>query len=152
MASAGGYRKSVWLVLSPSKGWERGRGGGVIVNTISTVALGTGFYDVLYAATKAGAHMFVQACSTLQDSHNVRVVGVLPGLVDTPILYKTGGEGVASDWMKVVLENNEACTPDDIADAVLDLIKRDDVPGGAWVAVRRSDGQVEREWSDPVLA
>src|SRR3546814_17857388 len=31
----------------------RKRGGGVIVNTVSTVALGTGFYDAMYATTKA---------------------------------------------------------------------------------------------------
>ncbi|KAJ8137548.1 hypothetical protein OY671_009239, partial [Metschnikowia pulcherrima] len=35
----------------------RERGGGVIVNTVSTVALGTGFHDVMYATTKAGVSM-----------------------------------------------------------------------------------------------
>lgn len=128
------------------------RGGGVIVNTVSTVALGTGFYDVLYATTKAGVHMFTQACSVLSETHNVRVLGVLPGLVATPILYKTGGEGIASDWMKTVLENNESCEPDDIAQAVVDMIRRDDVPGGSWVAVRREAGETKLEWSDPALA
>ena len=96
--------------------------------------------------------MFVKACAPLQQSHNVRVLGVLPGLTDTPILYKTGGNGVASDWMKTVLETQERCTPEDIASAVADLIERDEIPGGAWVAVRRRDGEVCREWSDPALA
>ncbi|WP_373009309.1 SDR family NAD(P)-dependent oxidoreductase [Hyphomonas sp.] len=126
----------------------KSRGGGVIVNTVSTVALGNGFTDVLYSATKAGAHMFVKACSPMQETHNVRVLGVLPGLTDTPILLKTGANGEAASWMQPVLENYERCTPDDIADAVMDLVERDDIPGGSWVAVRRTDGKVEREWSE----
>ena len=128
------------------------KGGGTIVNTISTVALGNGFHDIMYAASKAGAHMLVQACAPLQDTLNVRVVGVLPGLVDTPILYKTGGEGVATPWMLDILKNYEACAPGDIAEAVLDLIENTNIPGGSWVAVRREEGKIFREWSDPALA
>lgn len=128
------------------------RGGGTIVNTVSTVALGTGFHDILYSTSKAGVHMFVQACASIHERHNVRVLSVLPGLVDTPILHKTGGEGITASWMLPILQNNEACLPDDIASAVLDLIRRDEVPGGSWVAVRREHGRVIREWSRPELS
>lgn len=123
----------------------RANGGGVIVNTISTVALGTGFRDGMYAATKAGAMMFTRCCASLKDDWNVRVVAVLPGLTDTPILFKTGADG-AADWMHPVLANNERCTPDDIAEGVIDLIRDDSLGGGAWLAVRRVNGAVERQW------
>ena len=121
------------------------RGGGVIVNTVSTVALGTGFRDALYATSKAGAMMFTRCCASLKEQWNVRVAAVLPGLTDTPILFKTGADG-AADWMAPVLADNERCTPDDIADAVRALIEDDGLGGGAWVAVRRIDGAVARQW------
>jgi 3-oxoacyl-[acyl-carrier protein] reductase len=123
----------------------RRRGGGVIVNTVSTVALGTGFYDAMYATTKAAVMMFTRCCAGLKDECNVRVAGMLPGLVDTPILDTTGAGG-KSEWMKTVLANNEACVPEDIAEAVMTLIEDDSLAGGDWVAVRRIDGKVEYQW------
>ena len=123
----------------------RKRGGGVIVNTVSTVALGTGFYDTMYATTKAAVMMFTRCCAPLKDECNVRVAGMLPGLVDTPILDTTGAGG-KSEWMKTVLANNEACAPDDIAGGVVALIEDDSLAGGDWLAVRRLDGKVEYQW------
>lgn len=123
----------------------KGRGGGVIVNTVSTVALGKGFSDALYATTKSGVMMFTRCCGSLKAEWNVRVAGVLPGLTDTPILHKTGANG-AAPWMAPILANNEKCSPDDIADAVVDLVEDDGLPGGDWVAVRRAGGLVERTW------
>lgn len=123
----------------------RARGGGVIVNTVSTVALGAGFRDAMYATTKAGVMMFTRCCASLKDEWNVRVAGVLPGLTDTPILHTTGGDR-AADWMAPVLANNERCQPEDIAAAVIDLIEDDALAGGDWVAVRRENGAITRQW------
>lgn len=120
-------------------------GGGVIVNTVSIVVLGPGFRDAMYAATKAGVMMFTRCCASLKDTCNVRVAGVLPGLTDTPILHTTGGDR-AAEWMTPVLANNERCTPDDIAAAVIDIIADDTLLGGDWVAVRRESGLVTRQW------
>ena len=121
------------------------RGGGVIVNTVSTVALGTGFHDAMYATTKAGVMMFTRCCAGLHALWNVRVLGVLPGLTDTPILNKTGADG-PSDWMLNVLANNEACRPEDIADGMIALVTDDSRKGGDWVAVRKIDGRIEHQW------
>jgi 3-oxoacyl-[acyl-carrier protein] reductase len=123
----------------------KARGGGVIVNTVSTVALGTGFYDAMYATTKAAVMMFTRCCAPLKEECNVRVAGMLPGLVDTPILDTTGAGG-KSEWMKTVLANNEACRAEDIAEGVRKLIEDDSLAGGDWVAVRRLDGRVEYQW------
>ncbi len=123
----------------------RQRGGGVIVNTVSTVALGTGFHDALYATTKAAVMMFTRCCASLKEECNVRVAGMLPGLVDTPILDTTGAGG-KSEWMKAVLANNEACRPEDIAEGVMTLIEDDSLAGGDWVAVRRLNGKVDYQW------
>lgn len=123
----------------------RKRGGGVIVNTVSTVALGAGFRDAMYATTKAAVMMFTRCCASLKEDANVRVAGVLPGLTDTPILHTTGGDR-AADWMAPILANNERCQPEDIAAAVIDLIGDDALAGGDWVAVRREGGVVTRQW------
>lgn len=123
----------------------RRRGGGVIVNTVSTVALGTGFYDAMYATTKAAVMMFTRCCAPLKAECNVRVAGMLPGLVDTPILDTTGAGG-KSEWMEQVLANNEACEPRDIAGGVIALIEDDGLAGGDWLAVRRLAGKIEYQW------
>ncbi|SNS36806.1 SDR family NAD(P)-dependent oxidoreductase [Sphingopyxis indica] len=123
----------------------KARGGGVIVNTVSTVALGTGFYDAMYATTKAAVMMFTRCCAPLKDECNVRVAGMLPGLVATPILDTTGAGG-KSEWMKQVLANNEACEPEDIAAGVIRLIEDDGLAGGDWVAVRRLGGRIDYQW------
>lgn len=123
----------------------RQRGGGVIVNTVSTVALGTGFHDALYATTKAAVMMFTRCCAFLKEECNVRVAGMLPGLVDTPILDTTGAGG-KSEWMKTVLANNEACVPEDIAEGVMALIEDDSLAGGDWLAVRRLNGKIDYQW------
>lgn len=124
----------------------RARGGGVIVNTVSTVALGKGFSDALYATTKSGVMMFTRCCAGLKDSWNVRVAGVLPGLTNTPILRKTGAGDDYAPWMAPILANNAMCSPEDIASAVIDLVEDDSLPGGDWVAVRHVDGRIERQW------
>jgi 3-oxoacyl-[acyl-carrier protein] reductase len=125
----------------------RDRSGGVIVNTVSTVARGTGFHDAMYATTKAGVMMFTRCCASLHALWNVRVNGVLPGLTDTPILFKTGADG-AADWMGPVLANNERCDPLDIADGVIDIITDDSRKGGDWVAIERLAGHIKRTWGE----
>src|SRR3546814_2832640 len=96
----------------------------------------------MYATTKAAVMMFTRGCASLKEECNVRVAGMLPGLVDTPILDTTG-DGGKSEWMKMVLANNEACRPEDIAEGVMALIEDDRLAGGEWVAVRRLKGKVE---------
>jgi NAD(P)-dependent dehydrogenase (short-subunit alcohol dehydrogenase family) len=122
------------------------RGGGVIVNTISTVALGRTFSDVLYAATKGGLMFFTRSCAPLEERLNVRVMGLLPGLTNTPILRKTGADGDYAPWMAPILTGNAMCMPEDIADGLIDLIEDDTLVGGDWLAVRRIDGAVVRQW------
>ena len=124
----------------------RDRGGGVIVNTISRAAL-SGFHDVLYATTKAGLLMFTRLCERLKTDWNVRVAGLLPGLVDTPALRKTGADGDYAPWMAPILANNEAASPADMAEVVLELVEDDSLPGGGWVIASRVDGRIVREWS-----
>lgn len=97
----------------------RGRGG-VVINTVSTSHDNTGFRDVLYTTSKAAVYQFTRACAQFLEPTGVRVCGISPGLVDTPILDTTGGDRRA-EWMTPILSNNVALAPDAIAEAVLEV-------------------------------
>lgn len=102
--------------------------GGVIINTSSTGGLNPYLSDAPYAATKAGVLMYSRSCGPLKDSDGIRVNAVCPGVTNTPILAKTGGDRVA-EWLEPLLQQIEILQPEDIAAAVIGLIEDDDVSG-----------------------
>jgi NAD(P)-dependent dehydrogenase (short-subunit alcohol dehydrogenase family) len=102
----------------------RARGGGVIVNTASLAAQYPLAEDPAYSATKAGVAMFTRACASLAEE-NIRVNAVLPGLVDTPLLGKTGPDGERAEWAVRAEPLTGMLDPADIAAAVVDLVRDD---------------------------
>jgi NAD(P)-dependent dehydrogenase (short-subunit alcohol dehydrogenase family) len=102
----------------------RRRGGGVIVNTASLASLYPLAQDPIYSATKAGVAMFTRACASLADE-GIRVNAVLPALVDTPLLPKSGDGTRWSGWATSARETLGLIPPSDVADAVLDLVRDD---------------------------
>jgi 3-oxoacyl-[acyl-carrier protein] reductase len=102
--------------------------GGVIINTSSTGGLNPYLSDAPYAATKAGVLMYSRSCGPLKDSDGIRVNAVCPGVTNTPILAKTGGDRVA-EWLEPLLQQIEILQPEDIAAAVIGLIEDDDASG-----------------------
>lgn len=99
-------------------------GGGVVVNTASGAAFLPLPAQAVYAATKAGVVHFTRSCAPLADSHGVRVNCVCPGLVDTPMVLETG-DGSIADWLRPVADAVTLLRPDEIADAVLALVRDD---------------------------
>jgi 15-hydroxyprostaglandin dehydrogenase (NAD) len=104
----------------------RRRGGGAIVNTASMAALYPLVQDPIYSATKAGVAMFTRACAPLAEE-GIRVNAVLPALVDTPLLPKSGDGTRWSGWATNARELMGLIPPSDVADAVLDLVRDDAV-------------------------
>jgi len=102
----------------------RRRGGGAIVNTASMAALFPLTADPIYSATKAGVAMFTRACAPLA-AEGIRVNAVLPGLVDTPLLAKSGDGERCAEWVQLAETVMGLLSPDDVADAVLDLVRDD---------------------------
>ena len=112
----------------------RRRGGGVIVNTASVAALRPMPTDPVYSATKAGVMRITESCAGFA-SEGIRVNAVLPGVVDTDMTNKHTGDGTRpAAWLRPVLESTTMLSPDDIARAVLDLV-RDDSAAGSCVVV-----------------
>jgi NAD(P)-dependent dehydrogenase (short-subunit alcohol dehydrogenase family) len=102
----------------------RRRGGGAIVNTASMAARFPLTADPIYSATKAGVTMFTRACAPLAEER-IRVNAVLPGLVDTPLLPKSGDGERWADWAYAAETVLGLLSPDDVAEAVLDLVRDD---------------------------
>lgn len=113
---------------------QRG-GGGAIVATASGAGLAPFAPQAAYAATKAGIVHFVRSCEPLAESHGVRVNCVCPDLTETPMIYESGG-GRLADWLQPIADAAELLRPEDIADAVLALV-RDDTQIGQAVPVMR---------------
>lgn len=106
------------------------RGGGVVVNTASMAALGPMPPDPVYAGTKAAVVLFTQSCKRLAESHGVRVNTVLPGMVETPILAKSGDGTTPAHWVEVLASRvAKKLQPEDIADAVLYFVRDDSLAG-----------------------
>lgn len=62
--------------------------GGVIINFISTNAEQPGEGLSAYCASKAGAAMLTRVAAMELAQHNIRVVGVGPGLTETPMITR----------------------------------------------------------------
>ena len=111
-------------------------GGGVVVNTASGGAFIPLPPQAVYVATKAGVVHFTRSCSALAESHGVRVNCVCPGVVDTPMLRDTN-DGEIAPWLGAVMDTMTILKPEDIANAVLELI-RDDTKVAEIVSVENS--------------
>jgi NAD(P)-dependent dehydrogenase (short-subunit alcohol dehydrogenase family) len=64
--------------------------GGAIVNTVSTAGIIGQPYSAAYCASKGGVKMLTKALAVEYMARGVRVNGVAPGGVDTPILHTFG--------------------------------------------------------------
>lgn len=117
------------LALEPMKR----SGGGVVVNTGSGAAFAPLPPQAVYAGTKAAVVHFTRSCAALAESHGVRVNCVCPGIVDTPMVLETGG-GEVGEWLRPFYESVVPLQPEDIAEAVLGLI-RDEAKIGEILAV-----------------
>lgn len=104
-------------------------GGGVIINTASQASFGPMPNDPFYSSTKAAVVNFTLGCAHFAQSCGVRVNAILPGVVDTPILKKTGDGKNVAQWLKPMLEVIHHIKPEEIADAFISVIEDDTMAG-----------------------
>ncbi len=116
------------------------RGGGVIIATASLAGLFGFQADPVYAAAKHGVVGLTRALIGLHASMNIRVNCVCPAVVRTPLVTAfadrlTGAEREAADKR---LSAMPMLPPEEIAEAVYDLI-RDDSAAGVVMGVSLGD-------------
>jgi NAD(P)-dependent dehydrogenase (short-subunit alcohol dehydrogenase family) len=102
----------------------RRRGGGAIVNTASLASLYPMTVDPIYSATKAGVTMFTRACAPLAEE-GIRVNAVLPSLIDTALLPKSGDGERWADWAYAARDTLGILPPEAVAAVVLELCRDD---------------------------
>jgi len=113
------------------------RAGGVIVNTASISGLTPHLIDPVYAATKAAVVNLTRSLVFLQAEAGIRVNCVCPGLVRTDLDQHSSAGFDAADrdsfnQRRAGMRERPALTPEDIAEAVLTLIKDDAINGKAY--------------------
>jgi NAD(P)-dependent dehydrogenase (short-subunit alcohol dehydrogenase family) len=105
------------------------RGGGAVVNTGSLASLLPLADEPAYSGTKAGVLMFTRGCQALHASHNIRVNAVLPGLVDTPLLAKSGDGVHEAPWAQMARGLLPVIEADEVAAAVLAFVHDEQAAG-----------------------
>ena len=106
------------------------RGGGAVVNTASMASVLPLLDEPAYSATKAGVLMFTRTCAAMEGSHGIRVTAVLPGLVKTPLINKSGDGTRQAAWVGMAESFMTWQTPEQVADVVVDLARNG--AGGEW--------------------
>lgn len=111
----------------------RRRGGGVIVNTASVAGLIGFMPDPVYTAAKHGVVGLTRALTFLKEEANIRVNCVCPGVVDTPMVRR-GLDQLSPEeraQQERLLASMPMLAPEEIAKAVLDLIRDETLNGEA---------------------
>jgi NAD(P)-dependent dehydrogenase (short-subunit alcohol dehydrogenase family) len=112
----------------------------VIINTASLIGLGPMASAPVYAAAKAGVVNFSRSLAYLAEESNIRVNAICPELVDTSMAF-----GLGEERLEELRKTGGILKPEDIAAAVLALIK-DDSRAGSIVRITVRGG---REYAAP---
>ena len=100
----------------------QGGAGGVIVNISSAAArLGSPNLYVDYAASKAGIDIFTKGLSYEVAAEGIRVTGIRPGLIETPIHAK-GGAPERAQTLAGSVPMKRTGSADEVAEAILWLM------------------------------
>jgi NAD(P)-dependent dehydrogenase (short-subunit alcohol dehydrogenase family) len=120
-----------------------GQGSGVILNICSMAGIGGWAKRALYTPAKAGAISMTQVLGVEWARHGVRVVGISPGQVETPlneVVFKAGLADRETFTNRAPMRR--FASPEEIADAVVFLVS-DEASGitaevvtidGGWIA------------------
>jgi NAD(P)-dependent dehydrogenase (short-subunit alcohol dehydrogenase family) len=91
--------KSMWLTCKHVVPVMRAQRGGAIVCVSSIAAVAAAGNLTAYKISKAGVNALVQSLATTNARHGIRVNGIMPGLIDTPMGVDQAAEarGVARE-------------------------------------------------------
>jgi NAD(P)-dependent dehydrogenase (short-subunit alcohol dehydrogenase family) len=94
--------------------------GGSITNVVSTAGMMGQPYSAAYCASKGGVRLLTMALAVEYVDRGVRVNGVAPGMVDTPLVHEFGfPEGANPKQLDRLMSPMGACTPAEVASAIV---------------------------------
>ncbi|KAF2092512.1 NAD(P)-binding protein [Rhizodiscina lignyota] len=109
---------SIYITRLAIRDFIRSRlAGATVVNLSSVAGQRASFYCPLYTASKWGISGFTRAMGTLEDQLGIRVVAIAPGIVKTPLWTRN------AEKISMLSEMDEWVTPEEVAEAILDVIK-----------------------------
>lgn len=94
---------------------------GVIINISSVNAQQPGEGQVAYCAAKAGVDMITRCGALELSGRGIRVVGIAPGLVQTPLTRKELENPAMRDLFMAIIPMNRAVDPEEIGAAAVFL-------------------------------
>ncbi|WP_226675718.1 SDR family NAD(P)-dependent oxidoreductase [Rossellomorea aquimaris] len=108
---------------------------GVIINTTSVFGVLASPNTFAYHATKGAVNMMTKSAALELAPYGIRVVGIAPGVVDTPIIQGYKDHGII-DSMKAKVMGNKLTQPEQLANAVylLSLEEADAINGSVVMA------------------
>ena len=116
-------------------------GGGTIINTASMAGLYPHRQDVVYGAAKGGVVNFTHSLAFWEAERKIRVNCVCPGIVDTPLVRKGIEAATKLGFLAKPFVPAKMIQPEEIADAVVSLV-RDDSLFGCALEIRPSGRQI----------
>lgn len=108
----------VYLGMAAAVPGMRRKGGGAIVNTCSVAGMKGGGQPFAYAASKWAVRGMTQVAAHQLASAGIRVNGISPGVVDTPMIH--GGQEVL-DRLAAMIPSGRVAAPEEIATIALFL-------------------------------
>ncbi len=97
-------------------------GGGSITNVVSTAGVMGQPFSAAYCASKGGVAMLTRALAVEYVDRGIRVNGVAPGGVDTPLVHNFGfPEGASPKAFERIMTPMGYCTPAEVAGAIVFL-------------------------------
>lgn len=109
-----------------------------VVLIVASGAGVAGFYSSpLYCATKHAVVGFTKSMTQADKDENIKVVSVCPGIVATPLWQSSQASEVAKQYS---YSDNMAIAPEEVAEAMKDLVEQEKFPGGSLLEVSKKKG------------
>ncbi|KAF2837421.1 NAD(P)-binding protein [Patellaria atrata CBS 101060] len=118
---------------------------GVVLSLASIAGLQGTYSAALYCASKHAVVGFTKSMTLADELEGVKVATICPGLVYTPLWTDRHDAKQALDRFGVVMEN--AQTPDQVADLMLEVIQEGKYTGGAVVECTVGGSRIIPEWN-----
>jgi NAD(P)-dependent dehydrogenase (short-subunit alcohol dehydrogenase family) len=116
------------LVRSAAPAIAKSGGGSIVLMSSAAARIGLAFHDAI-AAAKAGVIGLTLSAAATYANRNVRVNGVAPGLVDTPLASRITGNEASLKASISMHPLGKIGEPDQVAAAIAWLLD----PGQTWV-------------------